>query len=193
MKKTTPIFFLAVAFLAGCGGQQATYVDSKGTGTITSLDKVDIQDFSIAADALLNSLYDSPAFNDAPRKPPIIAVSRITNNTSTQFDTDQLMQKIRTSITRSGKARISRAVGADRDALTRDAQATASHTSGATPNNTPDYTLIGKILETGARAGKTRQITYTFQLSLVEVKSATDVWSDEKEITKQGSKAAVGW
>ncbi|MDR2430426.1 MAG: penicillin-binding protein activator LpoB [Puniceicoccales bacterium] len=192
--KTHPLLATALlATLAGCADEPARYVDSRGTQTIVSIDKVDVQDFAAAADALLQSLYDSPAFANAQRKPPRIAFSEITNDTSTQFDVDQLLQKIRASVTRSGKAVISVTHGTRTDHLTREIKAANDAANGAHRTDLPDYVLMGKVLETKTRAGRTRQATYSFQLTLAQAGTGDIVWAEEKEITKQGSKAAVGW
>jgi len=183
--------FSAVA-LTGCA-DDAKYVDSKGPATVVSLDKVNIQDFDAAAEDLLKSLYDSPAFNNSPRKPAILAVSAIRNDTSTQFDTDQLLAKLKKSITRSGKAEISATIGATQDALAKESKAANEFETGKTASNTPDFILRGKILENKARAGSTRQTSYIFQLSLIRVSTGTEAWSEEKVITKQGSRSSVGW
>jgi penicillin-binding protein activator len=57
----------------------------------------------------------------------------------------------------------------------------------------PDFTLSGKIIETRATSGSTRQSTYSFQLSLTDAKTGLAVWEGEKEITKQGTRPAVGF
>ena len=57
MKKLTLSLIAAAALLAGCA-EEARHIDSTGTDVVVSLDKVDIQDFKIAADGLLQSLYD---------------------------------------------------------------------------------------------------------------------------------------
>ena len=57
----------------------------------------------------------------------------------------------------------------------------------------PYYTLSGKLLEDRAQAGKVKQVTYTFQLSLTTVKDGLAVWEEEKQITKQGTRSSVGW
>jgi PBP1b-binding outer membrane lipoprotein LpoB len=57
----------------------------------------------------------------------------------------------------------------------------------------PDFTLSGKIIETLARSGSTRQSTYSFQLSLTDSKTGLAVWEGEKEITKQGTRPSVGF
>ena len=38
-----------------------------------------------------------------------------------------------------------------------------------------------------------RQSTFTFQLTLTDSKTGNAVWASEKEITKQGARASVGF
>jgi PBP1b-binding outer membrane lipoprotein LpoB len=118
----------------------------------------------------------------------VLLVGRVRNDTTDNFDVDMLVKKMTVSITRSGKARVAKAIGVG---PTEDTVA-AEARKGA-PALTPDYTLSGKILESRAKAGSTRQATYTFQLSLTEVKTGLSVWEEEKAITKQGTKNSVGF
>ena len=56
-----------------------------------------------------------------------------------------------------------------------------------------EFVLKGKILEVRSNAGSTRQASYEFQLTLIDVKSSLAVWQDVKIVTKQGSKNSVGF
>lgn len=197
MKHTT-CSLLSLIVLAGCGSP-AVYVDpNKGSGVV-SVDKINVQDFAMAADGMLQSLYDSPAFSGIRAKDggsPVLLVGRVRNDTSDNFDTDMLVKKLTVSITRSGKARVAKTIGLtgpEDQAAAEARRANALATGVAAAPLVPDYTLSGKILETRAKAGSTRQSTYTFQLSLTEVKTGLSVWEEEKAITKQGTKNAVGF
>lgn len=186
----TAKFLLASALLAGCGSP-AVYVDPNAGSGIVSVDAINVQDFALAADGMLQSLYDSPAFSGAKARDggaPVLLVGRVRNDTSDNFDTDLLVKKMTVSITRSGKARVAKAIGvaAPEDTVAAEARRGA-------PALSPDYTLSGKIIETRAKAGKVKQSTFTFQLSLTEVKTGLSVWEEEKAVTKQGSKNSVGF
>ena len=63
---------------------------------------------------------------------------------------------------------------------------------GAELPHRPDFTLSGKILETRASAGNVKQSTFSFQLSLTDNRGLA-LWEGEEEITKQGSRATVGF
>lgn len=184
------------ALLAGCG-TQAHYVDSQGTQTIVSLDQINIQDWSNAADQLVASLLRSGALDRSPEQPAIMAVSRIINNTTEQVDTDSLTKKIRVALNQSGKVLTTTTYGLGGKAEDELARQTMElyklQNNDATSMPLPYYTLSGKLLESRAKAGSTRQITYTFQLSLTQINNGLAVWEDEVNITKQGTKPSVGW
>lgn len=182
------LFILAAtALLAGCASD-AKYVDPQGTQTIISTDRVDIQDFQIATDALITSMLEWDAF--AGEKKPRIALSTVTNDTANNFDTALLTNKIQTAILKTRKATVSMSMSADRKS---DSVRQEMGGIGATEVKIPDFTLIGKISEVATNAGKTRQASYVFSMRLVDVKTGDVVWMDEKTITKQGKKNAVGW
>lgn len=193
MMKSTLIFSctaLAAALgFSGCNsGGPAKYVDSAGPRTIVSVDEINIQDWSSASDQMIDSLLSSGVLERAPSQPAVLAVSRIINDTRTHVDTDLLTKRIRIALNRSGKAMTTTTI--DVLASPEDPLAAAVSQKAAP---TPFFSLSGKILEVNARAGDTKQVTYVFQLSLTEITSGLAVWEDQVEITKQGSRASVGW
>ena len=192
------LLIAAALALAGCE-TPATYVDPNAGAGVVSLDPVNIQDFANAADGMLQSLYDSPAFAGAKAKDggsPVLMVGRVRNDTAGNFDTDLLVKRLTTSVTRSGKARVAKAAGfggAEDQAAAEARKAAAAESGQSAAAIIPDFTLSGKILEVRAQAGKTKQVSYVFQLSLTEVRTGLAVWEDEKQITKQGKKNSVGF
>jgi hypothetical protein len=189
----------ALALLAtGCATKNdAKYVDSQGPATIVSLDSINIQDWNNAADKLVSSLLASNALDRAPELPAVMAVSRIRNNTQQQVDTDSLTKKIRIALNQTGKVVTTTTLGPDgkqEDAMAADVGAMQAFMAGEKQKTTlPYYTLSGKLLEDRVKSGNTRQVTYTFQLSLTTVKDGLAVWEGEEQITKQGQRSSVGW
>jgi uncharacterized protein (TIGR02722 family) len=199
MKHILTATLLAGAALVatGCASKDARYVDSQGPQTIVSLNQINIQDWNNAADKLVASLLASNVLDRAPNLPAVMAVSRIRNNTQQQVDTDSLTKKIRIALNQTGKVVTTTTLGPDgkvEDAMAADVGAMNAFMSGEKQKTTlPYYTLSGKLLEDRASAGSTRQVTYTFQLSLTTVKDGLAVWEGEELITKQGQRASVGW
>jgi PBP1b-binding outer membrane lipoprotein LpoB len=173
----------ATAFLVvGCG-TPASYKDSNGRDLVVSLEKVDIQDFATAGSTMLQSMVNAPAFQKAGAA-PVLQVGNVLNDTASNFDTSLLLTKITSPLVNAGRVRL----------LDSDPAAVAARK--ATPGAAvpvAEFVLKGKILEDRSNAGRTRQASFVFQLTLVEVKSSLAVWQDEKIVTKQGSKNSVGF
>lgn len=200
MKKlllATGTTLLASALLTGCG-TQAKYVQTGGSENIVNVGQVNIQDYMQAAQTMINSLLASGALDRVPTPPALIAISRVENRTGQQLETDLLTKKIRIALNQSGKAitRLNFGVGADGKPLMEDPAGRGiadenNFRNDVKTDRLPDFTLSGKIIETRAKAGNLRQSTYSFQMSLARGNDA--VWEDEKEITKQGTRPAVGF
>lgn len=185
------------ALFSGCGSN-AQYVDTQGTQTIVSLDQINIQDWSNAADQMVASLLTSGVLDNAPSQPAIMAVTGVTNNTSTVVDTALLTKNIRVALTQSGKVLTTTTYGlqgtAVEDPLARQTMELYKlQNNDASSMPLPYYTLSGKLLENRAQSGRTRQVTYTFQLTLTQINTGLAVWEEVVNITKQGTRPSVGW
>lgn len=176
------LFLLACAVLiVGCE-TPASYKNPEGKDLVVSLGKVDIQDFATAGQAMLQSMMLSPAFDRAGAK-PVLEIGRIKNDTATVFDTDLLLSKLNVPLVNSGRVTL-----ISKDPVAEEARAKVG---GTVPK--PDFVLSGKILEDRAKAGKTKQASFVFQLTLIDVRNGTAAWTEEKIVTKQGTKNAVGF
>ncbi len=200
---TTPRTLLALGsaslLLVGCATPQATYVDPAWSRTITTVGGINIQDYANAADTMVSSLIDgviNAGKLEAPAgQPAMLAISRISNNTSQHVDTDMLVKKIRVALNKTGKVVTTTTMGLGGNAEDPLAQGIKQQTEFLQDKkNTrlPDYSLSGKIIEQRERAGDVRQSSFVFQLSLTS-KDGVAVWEDEKTITKQGKRSTVGF
>lgn len=196
MNSLKSTFVLATGLLvaAGCSTPQANYVDAGGPHTLRTLNKINIQEWSDAANKMVNSLLESNKLQGTAEKPSVLAISRIVNNTTEQIDTDLLTKKIRVVLNKTGKVETStvQGFGGAEDPLAKEAREERDFLNNVKVSRKPDYTLSGKIIEDRARVGDLRQTSYTFQLSLT-TQDGLAVWEDEVTIAKQGTKAAVGF
>ncbi len=198
MNKVLPLLSLSalLAFLAGCGGQ-ARYVETTGTETIISVEQINIQDWIQAADDMTQNLLASGVLQRTEQQPPVLVVSRIVNNTSEVVDTNLLTKRIRVALNQSGQALTQTTAttqGFTEDQTAREmGELEAMRDPEAAAQARPDFSLSGRLIETTAKAGKTRQATYTFQLSLTQISTGLALWEDQVDITKQGKRPAVGW
>lgn len=198
-KLLLPGLALCAGLLLFSGCQRPVgYVDPDGPRTVVTLDSINIQDWSRAADEMVASMVETGVLDRAPNLPAVLALSRITNDTSEQVDTDMLTRRIRVSLNRTGKVVTTTTVGLGgvaEDPLARERAERERflHGEQAAPQAQPYWSLSGKILEDRVRAGRTRQTTYIFQLSLTEIATGLALWEDERRITKQGTRPSVGW
>jgi penicillin-binding protein activator len=176
------------ALLTGCATTDAHYVQTGDREQVISLNQINIQDYANAANNAVNDLLTSGVLDKVANPPAVVEISRIINNTSQQIDTDLLTKKISIAMLHSGKA-VTKTV----DAKATGYQQENEFLNDQKTTRLPDFTLSGKIIETVDRAGDTRRVTYSFQLSLNDNKMGTQVWEGEKEVGKQGTRAAVGF
>jgi len=209
MTKCISTFLLlgALAIFSGCAStDNARYIDPKGTETIVSLNKINIQDWNQAADLLVNDLLSSGVLERAPEQPALMVVSRIVNKTTSQTDLDSLTKKIRVALNQSGKVVTSTTMGygGAEDPMAKqymqqsdEREQMAAFMSGdkvtTKERKLPYYTLSGKLLEDKTSSGKVNQVTYTFQMSLTTTTDGIAVWESEQQITKIGKQSTIGW
>ena len=186
----------AMLALTGCESPSETRtVDAKGPEAINT-SAINSQDWANAADQMLNSLLSSDALSNAPRKPAILAVDRIINNTQLMVDTDLLIKKIRVGLTQTGKVAVTNTMGLGERAVVASeaAELEEMQTGKKAKTLVPDYTLYAKLIQQTDRNSKLTQNTYSFQMSLVQVKTGLTVWEEEKQISKQTkAKGALAW
>ena len=123
-------------------------------------------------------------------------MDRIINNTQLMVDTDLLIKKIRVGLTQTGKIAVTNTLGLGERAVVASEAAELEEMQSGKKAKTlvPDYTLYAKLIQQTDRNSKLTQNTYSFQMSLVQVKTGLTVWEDEKQITKQTkAKPALGW
>ena len=196
--KSKIIFSLiaVLPFVIGGCATNAHYVETGGRENVVSVNQINIQDYIQAANAAVNELLASGALDRVPNPPAVLAISRIVNNTGQQIDTDLLVKKIRVAVLNSGKALTTTTMGLGgtaEDPMAKGLQQENEFINDQKVTRKPDFTLSGKIIETTARAGSTRQSTYSFQLSLTDARTGLATWEGEKEITKQGTRSSVGF
>ena len=144
-----------------------TYVDPAGSRLVANVGQINIQDFANAADSMVNSLIDNlinqgKLQSAVPSEPALLAISRISNNTSQQLETDLLVKKIRVALLRTGKVQTTTTMnlGGPEDPLAADQQKAKEFFEDKKRTRMPDYTLSGKIIQDRARAGDIRQSAF---------------------------------
>ena len=118
-----PYFFrlsciLAVCLLFSCSERRpigrnadARYIEDSSEKGLVNLGKINSQDFTRAANKLLQDLFTTGALSKAPDQPAILHVGEVRNDTQTYFDTDLLLQGMKRDLLASNRVRISTTEG----------------------------------------------------------------------------------
>lgn len=186
--------------LALIGCQKAQYVDPKGNDLIVNADRMNIQDWNLLADQVVQSMVNSGVLARLPNQPAGVLLNPVINTTTQQFDTDGIMKKIRIALLNTGRCEVIMTAGPGgraEDKIAQDAQALKDFQSGkdngVNPSNVPDATLTAKLIEDRARSGSTRQVAYVLQMSLTNTTTGRAVWEGEASVIKQGQRSSVGF
>ncbi|MEY3143026.1 MAG: hypothetical protein RLY21_1519 [Planctomycetota bacterium] len=186
--------------LALIGCQKAQYVDPKGNDLIVNADRMNIQDWNLLADQVVQSMVNSGVLARLPNQPAGVLLNPVINTTTQQFDTDGIMKKIRIALLNTGRCEVIMTAGPGgraEDKIAQDAQALKDFQSGkdnqVNPNNVPDATLTAKLIEDRARSGSMRQVAYVLQMSLTNTTTGRAVWEGEASVIKQGQRSSVGF
>lgn len=192
---TTAAALLLTTALVGCSGG-ARVIETGGTESVVSVGEVDIQDLKNASGGMLESLITTDILNSAPNKPARLVIDRVVNDTSSQFDTGELLYRMREQLVNSGKAQVITTYGPNAESqVAQDELRRRAMQEGRSDFETltPDFTLTGKVTQLKRASGSTKQTTYTFRLTLTDVRNGLEAWTKTVEITKQGKKNSVGF
>jgi PBP1b-binding outer membrane lipoprotein LpoB len=196
MFRTLITLALASAFIPACG-QKATYIETGGTESIVSVGEVDIQDIMKASSGMLESLLATGVLKEAPHQPARLVLDHVVNDTSSVFDTGDLLSRMRAQLANSGQAEFETAYGANAESqVAQDELKRKAFLEGKTADDVfqPDFALTGKITQIKRSAGRTKQTTYTFRLTLTRMfGTGGEAWSEVVDMTKQGTKSSVGF
>lgn len=184
------LFVIISLFAWGCASQDAQYVDPNGRNLIVSHDTINIQDWNVAADKLVNSMLMSRRLSQVPHPPAKIKLYRILNKTSNPIDTEYFTGYIYKKLINSGVAQPIRD-GEQLSATRRDLAylgESIDHKS-----NIMDFELRGMIQENISRASDARQSDFIFQLELIDARTSRVVWIENEIIIKRGTRGTVGF
>lgn len=190
---------LALALLGGCASsEEATRIEAGGNRSLTTVGSINLADWNIAADELVDSLLRSDALINAPRQPAVMAISNIVNNTTQQVDTTMLTNRVRERLNVSGKVVTSTIMGVGgtaQDSLAREQNERDRFLAGSRTQDAPkaDYTLSGRLNEIRVADGNRREATYSFYLALTDTRTGIAVWEKTVDIAKSGRRASTSW
>ena len=200
MRNLLTISAIAAVTLATAACNKAHYVDPKGKDLVVNVDRMNIQDWSMLADQVVQSMVSSGTLARLPNQPAGMLLNPCVNTTTQQFETDAIIKKIRIALMNTGRVEVIMAddmFGGAEDRIAREAQRRKDKAAGvdtdASNKNVPDVTVTAKLLEDRTRAGNTRQAAYILQMTLTNTATGRAVWEGEAQVVKQGERASVGF
>jgi len=165
---------------------------------------LDNRDFEQAAQALVRSMLESERLPPRPDgQPRVMAISRITNDTTLRINTNELLQTIRRELSNSGRIVTTTAVGLDGPSdplamkarqLRQSAEFNQRTVAGHGQMVAPDLSLSGQIIQRTTRVdGGAQRVDYLFQLTLTNIRTGIAVWEGQEVISRIGSGRTVTW
>ena len=192
------IFFFSCSDRRPIGrAADARYIEDSSEKGLVNLDKINSQDFTRAANKLLQDLFITGALAKAPNQPAVLHIREIRNDTQTYFDTDLLIQGMKRDLLASNRVRISTTEGPGGKVSDQYAKDTRAKINSKDPfainSPRPYFSLSGKIIEETSRVDKVTQKDFYFLLTLTEINNGTGVWFGRELISKQGRRGAIGF
>ncbi len=192
------IFFFSCSDRRPIGrAADARYIEDSSEKGLVNLDKINSQDFTRAANKLLQDLFITGALAKAPNQPAVLHIGEIRNDTQTYFDTDLLIQGMKRDLLASNRVRISTTEGPGGKVSDQYAKDTRAKINSKDPfainSPRPYFSLSGKIIEETYRVDKVTQKDFYFLLTLTEINNGTGVWFGRELISKQGRRGAIGF
>jgi uncharacterized protein (TIGR02722 family) len=196
----------AALLLAACqpgGDMPTTRIDPRNDRSAIGMG-LDNRDFEEAGRALVRSMLDSGRLQPRPNgEPRVMAISRITNDTTLRINTNELTQLISVELNNSGRAVTTTAVGLDGPADPLAMQSRELRRSGEFNQRTvaargqmiaPDISLSGNIIQRTNRVdGGATRVDYVFQLNLTNIRTGIAMWQGQEVISRVGSGRTVSW
>lgn len=198
MKKYTT--FILPALLLTLGGC-ATSSNNAYKGNVSYKNAHDVEqttlnfgstDLNLIVEKMVTSLLKTPILDGKNR--PVIMLSKVKNKTSEHIDTKNITDKIKTTLLKSGRVRITsyNEIGKDlQEELDYQASKYIKKETAKKIGNqiAADYKIYGEITSIEKNDGRNVDLYYKMTLNLANIETGLTEWADEKEIRKAGSKA----
>lgn len=182
--------------LAAPACERARYIETGSPEGIISVGEVDMQDILRASSGMLESLIETGVLKTAKNTPAELVIDQVVNDTSSRFSVDELTYRMREQLVNSGQAAVVTTYGqTPEDKTAQDLLRRQAFLKGerASQMPDPDFSLSGKITQVKRTAGDTKQVSYTFRLTLTNIRTGLESWTKTVSMTKVGNKPAVGF
>jgi len=198
MKKYTKLILPALLLtLSGCAMNSANaYNGNVSYKNVQDVEKTTLNfgatDLNLIVEKMVTSLLRTPILDG--KKRPVIMLSHVKNKTSEHIDTKNITDKIKTTLLKSGRVRVTsyNEIGKDlQDELEYQSSKYVKKDTAKKIGNqiAADYKIYGEITSIEKNDGRNVDLYYKMTLNLVDIETGLTEWADEKEIRKSGSKS----
>ena len=198
MKKYTKLILPALLLtFSGCAVNSANaYKGNISYKNVQDVEQTTLNfgstDLNLIVEKMVTSLLRTPILDG--KKRPVIMLSRVKNKTSEHIDTKNITDKIKTTLLKSGRVRVTsyNEIGKDlQDELEYQSSKYVKKDTAKKIGNqiAADYKIYGEITSIEKNDGRNVDLYYKMTLNLVDIETGLTEWADEKEIRKFGSKS----
>ncbi len=200
IQKLSKLLVLSLAFTVCACATTTTVLDVDKPMYMS--EKFGYSDLKTATEKMISSLLTNPPVSQREDRPVVIAYG-ITNRTDEHLDTQALIEKIQTGLTRSGKMRF-----INKDARDKIKKEISYQQGGMVNPGTrtklgkqvgAEYMITGSITSLTAEEGKGIRLKaervkyYKITLELTDLNSNIIEWSEEQEFARKVAEPFIGW
>lgn len=203
MKKISIVFLglVSVLVFSACNNGPE-YLDAGDSRAYASMG-LDYHDIESVAEKSIASLLSS-GYVRGIKRPKVLVISDIINDTMQNIDVEQLSRKITRDMRNSGKFKLSLAIsgsGASGDKMIDSIRAKTRGNEEFDQYSVIEkgqlkgaqLSLSGKIWQKNVKVSGKQRTDYFFLLTLTDLATGEVVWDDEANIIKVGSNKSVSW
>ncbi|MDD4004581.1 MAG: penicillin-binding protein activator LpoB [Elusimicrobiaceae bacterium] len=197
MRKTLLLgIAIMLPFAAACG----TSVKRLDTDEVKDLSgRWNDTDSRLVADEMIADSLSRPWYGNAQaalRRPPVVKVGAVSNQSSEHINTDTFVENLQRSLINSGKVDFvasSAEQGQVRgERVEQDTNATDDTRKAQGQETGADFMLTGVINSIEDQEGGKKIVYYQTNLKLIDIQSNRIVWNGEKKIKKYVSRSSMG-
>ena len=192
MKKTSFLIIAALIAVGGCRTQTQVLSRAESAELISA--QLSDNDFESAAKIMLDDMLTHELSGN---KKYLMEIAEIKNDTMQRINTADLTDYMRRELRRSGKVTLTNLGENASIVSSRDLNNSAIMDKSTTMKNASvkaaDVSLFGRISQRDFIVNGKKKIEYVFSLSLTDLNSGTEIWSNKEVITKLTDKKTKTW
>ena len=187
----------ALALVTGCATTPAVREVALDRSPMTT--KLEPQDVRRTVEKMAESLISAPGVKEAVGGArPVLDIEPLKNRTTQHVDMVSITDSLRSQLLRSGMFRFVDKSTSGVDLEFMDAQSQLGLTDQRKAikpgqQSAAQMFLTGALTEIKNQVGRTVDQYYKFSMILKDLRTGELVWSDEREIRKEGTKPMVGF